>query len=261
MSDVALHNIPKLPLTVVIPTLNEALQIAEALEALRWVDEVIVADGGSTDRTVEIARERGATVIELAEPTIAAQRNAAITVARNEWVLALDADERVTEALREELATILAAPAHPVYRVRCQNFYLGRERTHGGWDRDWHIRLFKRDRRFVGDRVHERLEAVPDPGTLRGRLRHVPYRDLTHHLQKMIVYARWGAETLYARGRRATAWDIVARPIWRFVRDYFVYGSCRDGRFGLVTSILTAYSAFLKYAYLWDFNERGLTAP
>src|SRR2546426_11181628 len=97
------------PLTVVIPTLNEERQIAAALEALRWADEVIVADGGSSDRTAELARSHGAAVIEVRGESIGLQRNAAIARARNEWVLALDADERVTDALREELARVLAA--------------------------------------------------------------------------------------------------------------------------------------------------------
>src|SRR5437870_13588830 len=105
----------KLPLTVVIATLNEAWQIADALDSLRWADEVIVADGGSTDDTVAIARAHGARVIEAKGPTIAAQRNAAIAAARNQAILALDADERVTAALREESAVALAAPAHAAY--------------------------------------------------------------------------------------------------------------------------------------------------
>ena len=132
---------PKVPLTVVIPTLNEAWQIAEAMDALRWVDEVIVADGGSSDETVAIARERGATVLDVPGRTIAGQRNAAIAAARNEWVLALDADERVSDALREELAAVLAAPSprRVAYRIRCQNIYLGRERRRGKWGRDWHV--------------------------------------------------------------------------------------------------------------------------
>ncbi len=245
-----------LPLTVVIPTLNEAWQIAEAVDSLRWADEVIVADGGSTDETVSIARAHGARVIEVPGRTIAGQRNVAIASARNQWVLALDADERVSDALRDELAVVLAAPAHAAYRVRAQNIYLGRERRRGRWGRDWHVRLFQRTQRFVDRRVHERLESVPNPGSLQGPIRHVPYRDLTHHLQKMIVYARWGAEDLHARGRRATVWDLAARPLWRFVRDYFVHGGVLDGRFGLVTSVLTAYSGFLKYAYLWDLGGR-----
>jgi len=243
------------PLTVVIPTLNEEGQIASALESLRWADEVIVADGGSSDRTVELARGGGAAVIEVRGKSIGAQRNAAIAQARNEWVLALDADERVTDALREELGRVLATPAHEAYRVRCENYFLGRERKRGRWGRDWHVRLFRRGRRFSEDRVHERLEAIPDVGDLRAPLRHVPYRDLTHHLEKMIVYARWGAQELHARGRRATAWDLLGRPAWRFVRDYVVYGSWRDGRFGLVTSLLTACAGFLKYAYLWELER------
>lgn len=248
---------PKLPLTVVTPTLNEAAQIAGALDALGWADQVIVADGGSTDGTVAIARAHGATVVELRGQTVGAQRNAAIAQARNPWVLALDADERVTDALREELAAVLARPAHAAYRVRCQTFFLGRERKRGRWGREWHVRLFPRDRRFGDDRVHERLEAVADVGTLTGCLQHTPYRDLTHHLEKMLVYARWGADTLHARGRRASTWDLTIRPVWRFVRDYLVYGSCLDGRYGVVTSVLTALSGFLKYAYLWELEQRG----
>ena len=246
----------KLPVTVVIPTLNEGWQIAEAVDALRWADEVIVADGGSTDDTVAIARERGATVIEVRAGTIASQRNAAIAAARNEWVLALDADERVTGALRHELAQVLAAPAHPAYRIRFENVYLGRERRRGRWGRDWHVRLFTRARRFVEARVHTDLEPVPRTGTLSAPIRHVPYRDLSHHLEKISAYARWGAEDLHARGRHATLWDLVARPGWRFVREYVLFGSFLDGRFGFVTSVLTAYSAFLKYVYLWDLSER-----
>jgi glycosyltransferase involved in cell wall biosynthesis len=246
-----------LPLTVVIPTLNEAGQIADALDALRWADEVIVADGGSTDQTVAIALARGARVLEIRGRTIAAQRNAAIATARNEWVLALDADERVTDALRDELQAVLAAPAHPAYRVRCENVYLGRERRRGRWGHDWHVRLFSRARRFVEDRVHERLEPVPNPGTLRAPIRHVPYRDLTHHLEKIATYARWGAQDLHARGRHASLADLSLRPCWRFVKEYLLSGSFLDGRFGFVTSVLSAYSAFLKYAYLWDLRERS----
>src|SRR3989442_14712124 len=126
-----------LPLTVVIPTLNEAWQIAEAVDSLRWADEVIVADGGSTDETVSIARAHGARVIDVPGRTIAGQRNVAIASARNQWVFALDADERVSDALRDELTVVLAAPAPAAYRVRAQNIYPGRERRRGRGGRDW----------------------------------------------------------------------------------------------------------------------------
>jgi len=251
----------KLPLTVVIPTLNESAQLAELLTSLRWVEEVIVADGGSSDATVALARAHGATVIERAGDTIAAQRNDAIECASNEWVFALDADERISDTLREELAEVLKAPVHAAYRVRRQNFFLGRERRRGRWGRDWQVRLFTRQRRFLPDRVHERLEPVCDTGTLRGTLRHAPYRNLRHQLDKMVVYAHWGAQDLHVRGRRARLWDLGVRPGWRFLRDYLAYGSWLDGSFGLLTSVLTAYACFLKYAYLWELGRRPLTPP
>jgi glycosyltransferase involved in cell wall biosynthesis len=247
----------EVPLTIVIPVLDEAGQIAECVGHLDWADEVLVADAGSADGTVAAARQAGATVLERTGPTIAAQRNAAIARARNEWVFALDADERIPEALRDELARVVRAPSHPVYSVRRQNFYLGRELTRGRWGKDWVIRLFTRDRRYVERRVHEGLEPVPDPGRLESTLRHVPYRDLAHQIEKMDRYARWGAEDLFERGERASLWDLAGRPLSRFLRAYLLQGGIRDGRFGFVTSALGGYTAFLKYAHLWALERRS----
>ena len=245
------------PLTVVIPTLNEADQIAECLSRVAWADEIIVADAGSTDGTVSLARRLGARVLEHTGPTIAAQRNAAIATARNQWVLAVDADERVTEQLQEEIARVLRSPAHPAYRIRRRNFYLGKELSRGHWGKDWVTRLFTRERRYIERRVHEGLEEVPDPGLMQGYLDHVPYRDLSHQLDKMNRYARWGAEDLYQAGRRARVWDLIGHPLGRFLRSYFLHGSCWDGRFGVVASVLGAYTAFLKYAHLWALERRS----
>jgi len=253
----------KLPVTVVIPTLNEAAQICEAVGAAKWASEVIVVDGGSTDGTPDLARSVGATVLEVPRRTIAAQRNAGIVAAKTDWIFALDADERVPNDLRDELEAVLAAPKHAAYRIHFRNIYLGRELRHGLWGRDWHVRLFSHNRRFVERRVHESLEPIEDVGALRMQLEHRPYRDLTHHLEKMIRYARWGAEDLYARGRRASAWDMTGVPAWRIVREYVIFSGWRDGRLGLVVATLSACSALLKYAYLfaleWQPAGRQLT--
>ena len=245
------------PLTVVIPTLNEADQIGELVSSLAWAGEVIVADGGSIDNTVDIARKAGATVLESTGPTIAAQRNAAISQASNEWVLAVDADERVSEELRPELTGVVRAPSHPAYRIRRRNFYLGRELTRGHWGRDWVTRLFTRERRYVERRVHENLEKIPNPGLLAGTLVHVPYRDLADQLEKMERYARWGAQDLFDQGEKASAWDLAGRPLGRFLRAYLLQGNIVDGKFGLATSMLGAYGNFLKYAHLWALERKG----
>jgi glycosyltransferase involved in cell wall biosynthesis len=248
------------PITVVIPTLDEAAHIGPCLAHLAWADEVIVADGGSRDDTVALARGAGAVVLERSGTTIAAQRNAAIGIARNEWVFALDADERFTDELRDEVARTLGAPGHQAYQVRRRNLYLGRELTRGHWGRDWVTRLFRRDRRYVERRVHEHLERLDDVGRLQGALLHEPYRDLAEQVEKMNRYARWAAEDLYERGRRASAWQLCTRPLTRFLRAYLFEGAIGDGRRGLVTSALGAYSAFLKYAHLWAL-ESGRRPP
>lgn len=244
------RTVERLPVTVVIPTLNEAHQIAEMLGGLAWADEVLVVDGGSTDATACIAEDLGATVLRAEGTTIAAQRNLGIAGARNEWVLALDADERPSDELVAELATVIRQPSHEAYRIRFINFYGERELTRGHWGRDWHVRLFRRRYRFLDRRVHERLEDVPSVGTLREHIRHVSYRDFGHHLQKVVRYSQLGAQDLRSRGYRVTIGHLIGKPAWRFFREYIMYGSIRDGRFGVVTSAMAAMAAFLKYAFV-----------
>jgi glycosyltransferase involved in cell wall biosynthesis len=250
-----------LPVTIVIPTLNEADQIADCVRHLSWADETIVADAHSSDSTVSLARQAGALVLEGVGPTIAAQRNAAIARARNSWIFALDADERFSEELRAELPMAMSDLHHRAYRVRRRNFYLGSELRRGHWGRDWVTRLFTKDCRWRERRVHETLEFEGESGTLRGTLLHSPYRTLSHQLEKMDRYARWGAQDLYDGGRRASAWDLCARPLARFARAYLLQGAIFDGRFGLVAAALGAYTGFLKYAHLWALERARVTEP
>jgi len=244
------------PLTVVIPTLDEAPRIEACLGSVEWAAEVIVADAGSSDATVALARAAGATVLEHCGPTIAAQRNAAIARAAHPWVLTLDADEMVPPDLAAELAAVTQAPSRGAYRIRRRSFYLGRELTRGHWGHDWVVRLFPRERRYVEQRVHEALELVADVGTLHGTLLHEPYRDLDHHLDKLIRYSAWGAQDLFDRGRRARIWDLTGRPAWRFLKVWIVEGSVLDGRYGVISAGLGACATFFKYAHLWELEQR-----
>jgi (heptosyl)LPS beta-1,4-glucosyltransferase len=243
------------PLTIVVPVRDEAARIAEFVRDNAWADEVIVADNGSADESAALARAAGATVVDAAGLTIAGARNAGAAAARHDWILALDTDERVTPLLKEEIPRLLTAASASAYEVRRRNFYLGREQLRGGWGRDWIVRLYRREHRFIDTPVHEKLESVADTGTLAGEIDHEPYRDLSHHMAKMDRYARWGAEQLWREGKRASAADLAFRPLWRFVKAYFLGLSILDGRFGLVTSLLGAQTAFLKYAHLWAMES------
>ena len=249
------------PITVVIPTLNEAEQIAACVGHLEWADEVLVADGGSSDGTAELARQAGATVLGVPGVTIAAQRNAAIGRARNRWVFALDADERIGPELAQELTGLAGdgrlGARHDAYAVRRNNVYLGRLMRHAGWGDSWAVRFFQRDRRFVDKRVHEGLEPVADVGRLTSPLAHTPYKDLPHHVRKLVQYAEWGAADLKDSGRRVHAADLLVRPGWQFFRTYILQLGLLEGWRGLVLCGLAGVSVFLKYARLWDLERHA----
>lgn len=242
----------RIAVSVVIPVLNEAGGLKRAIARLGWADEVIVVDGGSTDDSRGIARRAGARLLEMDNTTIARQRNVGIVAARNHWILALDADEEVTPELRRSLAALCRSPASApaAFRVRSRNWHLGRELRHGPWGRDWKVRVFTRDQRFVERRVHEHLDAPEHVGTIDGTLLHHPYRDLAHQVSKVGTYARWASQDLRAGGRRARLSDLLVRPAWRFVRDYVVLAGWRDGVAGFVVTTVSAFSVFLKYACL-----------
>ncbi len=250
-----------LPVSIVVPARDEGERIATFVRAHAWAGDIVVADNGSTDDTAARAAALGARVLSCPGMTIAAARNAGAQAASHEWIFALDTDEVVSPALRDELSRLFAGPLAQAYEVRRRNLYLGREQRRGRWGRDWVVRLYRKGLRFGDTRVHEALEPVADLGTLAGEIDHEPYRDLAHHLAKMDRYARWGAEDLFHQGHRATVADLVLRPAWRFLKAYVIGGSMLDGRFGLVTSLLGAQTAFLKYAHLWALERGGATPP
>lgn len=245
------------PLTVVIPTLNEATQIGDCVRGLSWASEVIVVDAGSTDGTAAQAAAAGARVIN-GVSGIAAQRNAGIEVAQHEWVFALDADERIGPELAAELARVVAAPLHQAYRVKRRNLFHGRVLRRGHWGRDWVVRLFRRGRRFGGKSAHPGLEIpLSEQGELSNELDHTPYKDLGHHLEKIVAYSRMSAADLAAQGRRASFSDLLLRPSFRFLRDYILHASILDGRLGVIHAGMSAASVFFKYAFLWEKQRVG----
>jgi len=249
--------IASIPVTVVIPTLNEADRLPACLASVQWAAEVLVVDAGSTDATAEIASAYGARVLRSPGPTIGAQKNLGIAEARFPWVLSIDADEAVSPELRDAIVATLAAPSKTGYRVHLRNRYLGAPYNRGGWGRDRHTRLYPKSCRWTTDQVHERLIISGEIGELDGRLDHESYRDLAHQLRKCCTYAEWGAADLVRRGARVGPSRLVLNPAWRFVKTYLLESMWREGWRGFLFCAVHAWACFTKYALVWDAQRKA----
>ena len=244
--------------SVIITTYNEEVHIAECIESVLWADEILVVDSFSTDDTVKIAKTYPVKLLEREYFGSAAQKNWSIDRVENEWVMILDADERVTEPLATEILRLLSGtPTALGYRVRRRNIVFDREIKHSGWSTDKVIRLFDRSHgRYPNRRVHADLDIPGNVPTLRHALLHYTYRTLAQYSEKMMNYAEWGAAQAFREGRTAGFAELGMRPLVRFVRTYFVQLGILDGLHGLVVCGLQAYGTFLKYVILWDYRER-----
>ncbi|MBN2056615.1 glycosyltransferase family 2 protein [bacterium] len=240
-------------LTVLIPCRNEERHIGACLESVRWADEILVVDSGSTDRTVEIARTYTDRILEHEYVNSAAQKNWAIPQAANEWVLIVDADERVTPELADEITRLLAGePAANGYYIYRRNHFLGREIHHSGWQRDKVLRLFRKSVSLYPEKwVHADMIVDGPVAKLRNKLLHYTCEDLETYMKKWDRYTTWAGRDLVQRGRRIGAWRLVTRPAWRFFRQYILYRGFLDGLEGYLICRLAAMSVFVKHAKAW----------
>ncbi len=247
------------PLSVLVPAKNEARNLRACLESARWADEVVVVDSGSRDGSLEIAGAIADRVLEHEYVNSAAQKNWALPQLAHRWVLIVDADERVTPALRAEIERVLADPARADgYWIHRDNHFLGKRIRGAGWQRDKVLRLFDRTKgAYQPLHVHAEVEVRGRVGFLHERLFHDTYRDLDQYFEKFLRYTRWSAADLKSRGIRASGPRIVLRPIGRFLRQYLLEGGFRYGRHGLVLCMLAAFSVFTKYARRWEDEKRG----
>ena len=241
---------PKLSVTVI--TLNEAAHIEACLRSVTWADEVLVVDSGSTDATVDLARAAGARVLTREWPGYAAQKNFAAAEATHDWILSIDADERVAPELAQQIRALLAAdPPAAGYRIPRVTWHLGRWIRTTDWYPDHQLRLYDRRRaRWKPKPVHESVECDTPPGYLRGDLQHYAYRDISHHHQTMDRYTSLAAEEMHAAGRRAGVFDLTVHPWAAFVRNYLLRRGFADGMPGFIISVMNAYYVFLKFAKL-----------
>ena len=243
-------------LSVTVIAKNEAASISRALESVAWADELIVIDSRSTDDTVAIARRFTDRVIVREWPGYIEQKNHAASLASHDWILSLDADERVTPALASQIRQAVASPAHAAYRLPRVTFHMGRWIRSTDWYPDHQTRLYdRRLARWTGRYVHEGISADGAVGTLRQALEHYPYTNVAAHLDTINKYTTDAARQMHEAGRKATLLDLFGHPPLAFLRNYVARGGFRDGRAGLVVSTLNAYYVFLKFAKLWELHN------
>jgi glycosyltransferase involved in cell wall biosynthesis len=253
--------VPKLTATVI--TRNESAHIAAALESLSFADEIVVVDSESTDDTVAIARRFTDRVIVRPWPGYVEQKNFAAEQASHDWILSLDADERVSAPLAGEIRAVLADTALAAgYRLPRVTFHLGRWLRSTDWYPDYQLRLYDRRRaRWAGRLVHESVRADGPVRDLRGELLHYAYRDIAHHLQTMDRYTTLAAREMHDAGRRAGVLDLLVRPRLAFLRNYVLRGGFRDGTAGLIVSMMNAQYVGLKFAKLWELCSQSTSTP
>ena len=250
-------------LSAFLITHEEERHLPACLDSLRGLaDEVVVLDDGSRDATVDIARRAGARVEHRAFDDFGHQKQAALELARGEWVLSIDADERVTPELAEEIRRVLADPrAADGYWIRREIVYLGARLRFGGAGSDWVLRLARRARtRFALLPVHEHLLVDGATRRLRGAMEHLKYRTLDEHLRTMNRYTSVIAERKRARGGRFQPWHLL-RIGWELFARLFLKLGILDGRAGIIWAGMAAFYGFLKYAKMWpgepDAAARG----
>ncbi|MGQ0657574.1 MAG: glycosyltransferase family 2 protein [Chromatiales bacterium] len=249
-------------LSVIVITKDESADIRACLDSVRWADEIVVVDGGSRDDTVAICREYTDKVYICNDwPGFGPQKNRALSCATGEWVLSLDADERVSPALRKEIEHAIVSERFVGYEIPRRSSYCGRVLRHGGWWPDHVLRLFKREQgRFWNRRVHEKVIMRGAPGRLQEPLIHKTFGSLEEVLDKINSYSSEGARLFYEQGKRAGLGAALAHGLWAFIRTYFLKAGLLDGREGLMLAISNAegtYYRYLKLAYLLDRKERS----
>ncbi len=249
---------PRPTVSAILITRNEAHNLPECLAGLVWCDEIVVLDGGSDDATVAIAREHGARVEVAADwPGFGLQKNRALDLARCDWVLSVDADERVTAELAAEIHAAIARPDTPdAYSLPRLSSYCGQFMRHGGWYPDRVVRLFRRGTaRFSQDIVHESVQAGGRIGELQHDLLHISYRSFDDVLDKMNRYSSAGARKAAAKGKTGSLLTALAHSRWAFFRAYVLRLGFLDGRLGFVLACSMAHETWYRYIKLWQLQR------
>lgn len=243
----------KAGITAIIPTFNEASNIVQAIRSVDFADEIIVIDSYSTDDTVALANTFNIRLIQRVFDDFSSQKNHAISLAENDWVFILDADEQVSKALREEVLQRVKSTSETVaYWIYRTTSYMGKEMKYSGLQNNKVIRLFKKeDCRYDGRPVHEEIETKGQVGFLKNKIWHNPYKGIDQIIQKRNIYAQFQAQALYNKGKRPNVFHFIIKPTFRFIKHYFIQRGFLDGFQGFVVAYIHSYTVFMRYVKLW----------
>ena len=251
-------------ISICVITFNEENNIRACLESVKWADEIIVVDSLSTDRTVEIAREYTDCIIQRPWPGHVEQKNFALAQAQSDWVLCLDADERVSPELANEIKNVLSTDNVPEagFIMPRKTHYLGRWITHGGWYPGRKLRLVRRgEARWKGINPHDHLYVEGSVGKLTGDIYHYTYKDIADHLNTIDKFTTIAAKEMCARGKGIAPAHMLLNPCAKFLKMYLLRLGFLDGLAGFVVAVLSSYYVFLKYAKLWELQRVKKHAP
>tara|TARA_B110000211_G_scaffold108321_1_gene125570 strand:+ start:33848 stop:34594 length:747 start_codon:yes stop_codon:yes gene_type:complete len=240
-----MHKTPTL--TVIIPTYNEEGYIEDALKSVAFADEIILIDSFSEDATVLLATPLVSKVISREFDNFSNQKNEALKQAKGQWVLFLDADERVSKSLEKEIIDTIENSVHSGYKINFPHFYMNRFLYNHSDDV---LRLVKREGAYYMGEVHEKLQCQGSVGKLKNKMLHYTYKDLHSYLTKKERYAWFQAKQQYAKGKRATWMHLWFKPMFRFFKSYIIKGGYRDGIPGLTVAGVNAYGVFQRYVKL-----------
>lgn len=256
-----------IPVSVVIITRDEEKNIGDALEGTRDFDDIVVLDAFSNDATIEICKRYPVRIYQHEWQGYARQKQMAVDYAEKDWVLILDADERITPELKNEISDLFTDNAsritHSGYYIPRKNFFLGRWIRHSGWWPDYTLRLFRRDAAYVEEReVHEKVVVKGTTGYLRYPLEHYTYRTISDYIKKMETYSTLAAREMLSGNPQQSSFSLMIRmltnPIFTFLKMFFLRQGFRDGTHGLMLAVLYSFYTFLKYAKALE--TKGLTA-
>ena len=244
-------------ISVILITLNEEDKLAGCLESVSWADEVVLVDSGSTDRTMEIAREKGAKVFERKFDNFSSQKNFAVEKAGGEWILSLDADEKVSARLFGEIKEAVLDTRYDGYYIPRLNVIFGREMRFGGHQGDRHLRLFRKARGRFTSPIHERVELDGTAGELVNPLIHYSTAEIKEYMEKLRLYTDLEAGFLVSSGRRIPRHYMFSKPAAVFIKRYFLEKGFLDGWAGFEFYALSAYYEFVKYSKYFRLKARG----